>query len=76
MSRRCDICGKEPSVGYKIVRRGKAKKAGGVGQHITGKTKRRWLPNIQKTKVIIDGVPRRVKVCTSCLKAGKVQKAV
>jgi len=76
MSRRCDICGKGPRVGHKIVRRGKAKKAGGVGQHITGKTKRRWLPNIQKTKVIIDGVPRRVNVCTGCLKAGKVLKAV
>ena len=76
MSRRCDICGKGPRVGHKIVRRGKAKKAGGVGQHITGMTKRRWLPNVQKTKVLIDGVPRRVNVCTSCLKAGKVQKVV
>jgi len=76
MSRRCDICGKGPNVGHKIVRRGKAKKAGGVGQHITGKTKRRWLPNVQKTKVIVDGVPRRLNVCATCLKAGKVQKAV
>jgi large subunit ribosomal protein L28 len=63
-------------VGNQIVRRGKAKKAGGVGQHVTGITKRRWLPNVHKTRVIINGVARRVNVCTSCLKAGKVQKAV
>jgi large subunit ribosomal protein L28 len=39
-------------------------------------TKRRFEPNLQRVRVLLDGVARRVYVCTRCLKAGKVQKAV
>jgi large subunit ribosomal protein L28 len=39
-------------------------------------TKRRFDPNLQKVRVLVDGAPRRVYVCTRCLKAGKVTKAV
>jgi len=51
-----------------------AKKKGGVGQKITGVSKRFFLPNLQKVKAIVNGKIKRVYVCTRCLKAGKVQK--
>jgi len=52
-----------------------AKKKGGAGQKITGITKRRFLPNLQMVKAIISGRTKRVRVCTKCLKAGKINKA-
>lgn len=75
MSRICEICGKKPMSGKTITRRGLAKKKGGVGLKITGITKRRFLPNLQIVKVILKGVTKRIKVCTKCIKAGKIQKA-
>lgn len=75
MSRVCYVCGKKPIAGRTIARRGKAKKYGGVGQKITGKNNRRFLPNLQNVKAVIDGKNKRVRVCTKCLKAGKVVKA-
>ena len=39
-------------------------------------TKRRFEPNLQRVRVILDGAPTRAYVCTRCLKSGKVQKAV
>ena len=38
-------------------------------------TKRRFNPNLQKVRAIVDGAPRRIYACTRCLKAGKVTKA-
>jgi len=71
----CEICGKKPLVGNSIARRGMAKKAGGVGKKITGITRRRFLPNLQKVKIRFpNGTVRRTKVCTSCIQAGKIQK--
>lgn len=75
MSRVCEICGKRPVAGRSIARRGLAKKKGGVGKKITGVTKRRFLPNLQTVRIIQGGSTRRIKVCTSCIKAGKIQKA-
>ncbi len=63
MSRRCEICGKEPLVGY-------------AKSHAHNLTKRRWYPNLQRIRVIENGSVRRRRVCTSCIQAGKVQKAV
>ncbi len=74
MSRVCAICGKGPSAGRTIARRGLAKKKGGVGRKITGVTKRRFLPNLQTVRAIITGSTQRIKVCTACLKAGKIVK--
>ena len=74
MSRICAICGKKPSAGRSIKRRGLAKKKGGVGRKITGISKRFFLPNLQKVKGIINGKIKRTYVCTKCLSAGKVQK--
>lgn len=75
--RTCEICGKKPFVGNSIARRGLAKKTGGIGKKITGITRRRFLPNLKRVKVRFEnGTVRRIKVCTSCLQAGKVTKAV
>jgi len=76
MSKICEICGKKPVAGRSIVRRGLAKKKGGVGQKITGISPRRFLPNLKVVRALINGVPKRVRICVKCLKAGKVIKAV
>jgi large subunit ribosomal protein L28 len=39
-------------------------------------TKRRFDPNVQRVRVLLEGTPTRTYVCTRCLKAGKVQKAL
>lgn len=74
MARVCTICGKGPSAGRSIKRRGLAKKKGGVGRKITGISKRSFRPNLQKVKAVINGAARRIYACSKCLKAGKVQK--
>jgi len=54
-----------------------AKKKGGVGKKITGITRRKFYPNLQRVKArFTNGTVRRIKVCVSCLSAGKVTKAV
>ncbi len=75
MSRVCEICGKHTQSGYQIKRRGLAKKKGGVGRKITGKTLRKYLPNLKKVKALVKGTVMTMTVCTKCLKKGKVQKA-
>lgn len=76
MSRVCSICGKGPSVGNVIVRKGSPKYKGGIGLHTTGISKRRFLPNLQSVRAADDkGNVKRITVCTRCLKSGKVKKA-
>lgn len=75
MARECYICGKKPVSGKSVSRRGMAKSKGGVGQRITGRTLRRFSPNIQTVNALIDGKKKKVKVCAKCIKAGKVKKA-
>ncbi len=55
MARICEITGIGPRKGSIIWRSGKAKKAGGIGTHVTAITKRRFLPNLQRVKAVIDG---------------------
>ncbi len=74
MSRVCTICGKRPQAGRSIKRRGMAKKKGGVGRKIVGKSLRVFAPNLQKVRSIVGGSIKRIYVCSKCLKAGKVQK--
>lgn len=75
MSRICDICGKGAVRGSSILRRGQAKKTGGIGQHVTAITPRSFRPNLQSVRAIVNGQPKRVKTCTACLRSGRVQKA-
>jgi len=71
----CELCGKRPVVGRTITTRGLPKKVGGIGTKITGINKRRFKPNIQKVRVNVNGGTRRMRVCTRCIKAGKIRKA-
>ena len=76
MSRVCDICGKGPSTGNVIVRRGSPKTKGGIGLHTTGISVRRFMPNLQKVRVRTeDGTVLTATVCARCIRSGKVTKA-
>ena len=76
MSRVCQICGKHPSVGNRIIRHGLAKCKGGIGLHTTGITRRRFLPNLQRVHVRLpNGTTTHMRICTRCLKQGLVTKA-
>ena len=70
----CAICSKRPISGNSIARRGMAKKKGGVGKKITGITRRRFFPNLQRMRIVLNGHPQRARVCTACIQAGKVVK--
>ncbi len=74
MARFCELTGKGPTKGSKIWRSGKAKKKGGIGMHVTAITKRRYLPNLQRVRVVIDGEVRHARVSTRALKKGLVTK--
>ncbi len=74
MSRVCQITGRRTRVGNKVARRGLAKKTGGVGRRVTGRTKRKFKPNIQKVRVLTpDGTVLRLKLCTRAIKTGVVK---
>ncbi|GHV18567.1 hypothetical protein AGMMS49959_00680 [Planctomycetales bacterium] len=75
MTNGCLICGKKTTFGIKYARRGAAKKKGGSGAKISGKTPRTFKPNLQTVRANIDGVVKQVRVCASCLQAGKITKA-
>ena len=75
MARICELTGKGPVKGSKIWRSGKAKKAGGIGTHVTAITKRRFLPNLQRVKAVINGEVRYVRVSASAIKKGLITKA-
>ena len=74
MSRVCYFTGKRTMTGRSIVRRGKAKHLGGVGRKITGITKRKFKPNIQKVRAVVDGRVCRIKVSAKAIRLGFVQK--
>ncbi|HLZ36419.1 MAG TPA: 50S ribosomal protein L28 [Mycobacteriales bacterium] len=58
----CDVCGKRPGFGMNV-------------SHSHRRTKRRWNPNIQTVHALVGRTRKRLRVCTSCLKAGKVARA-
>ncbi len=62
MARRCEICGKGPIVGHNV-------------SHAHNLTKRRWLPNLQRVRVKVNGQTKRMRVCTECIRSGRIQKA-
>jgi large subunit ribosomal protein L28 len=63
MAKRCDICDKDTSTGSNV-------------SHSNRKTKREWKPNIQKVRALKDGSVKRINVCTRCIRAGKVNRAI
>jgi len=63
MSRICEVCGKGSVAGNQI-------------SHSVKHTKRVWRPNLQKVKVLQDGSPKRISVCTRCLRSNKVERAI
>ena len=62
MAFKCDLCGKGPLVGNQV-------------SHANNKTKKRTRPNLQRVRADVDGRHMHLRVCTRCLKAGKVTKA-
>ena len=71
MPKICEICGKRTHKGRKYTRRGRSKKQGGIGLKTTGKTLRRFRPNVQKARVREpNGTVRVAKFCAKCLKTG------
>lgn len=74
MSRVCHFTGRKTSVGQSISRRGKAKYLGGVGKKVTGITKRKFKPNIQKVRAIVDGRVCRIRVSAKAIRMGLVVK--
>lgn len=63
VSRRCVICNKSVVFGHQI-------------SHSDRKSNRSWAPNVKRVKAIVDGSPKRIYVCTRCLRSGKVQRAL
>ena len=58
----CDVCGKGPGFGKSV-------------SHSHVRTNRRWNPNIQRVRALVDGTPKRLNVCTKCLKSDRVGRA-
>jgi len=75
MARICEITGKRPVKGSIIWRSGKSKKSGGIGTHVTAITKRRFFPNLQRVKVLVNGEVRHIRVAASAIKKGMIVKA-
>ena len=74
MSRVCYFTGKKTRAGRSLARRGKAKYLGGVGRKTTGVTKRKFKPNIQKVRAVVDGKVCRIRVSAKAIKMGLVVK--
>ena len=62
MARVCTCVRKGPATGNNV-------------SHAKNRTKRRWYPNLQTVRVLVEGAPRRVRVCTQCLKSNRIKKA-
>ncbi len=74
MASKCFYTGKKISKGNKITTRGKPKYLGGNGTKVTGITRRKFKPNLQKVKVVVDGKPVRVKASAKAIRMGLVTK--
>jgi large subunit ribosomal protein L28 len=62
MAKMCEVCGKTPVFGNKV-------------SHAHNVSPRRWMPNLQRVRAVVEGTVRRIDVCTRCIRSGKVQKA-
>lgn len=74
MSRVCEITGRRTRTGHQVTRRGLAKKKGGVGRRVTGRSKRKFKPNIQTVRVLTpEGSVVRMKLSTKAIKRGLIR---
>ena len=62
MASKCDICGKGPHYGN-------------VVSHANNTRRRRWNPNLKKVRAVVSGVSKQIRVCTACIRLGRVKKA-
>ena len=76
MARQCEVCGKGAQLGNQVTTRGKKKYLGGVGTKVTGITRRKFKPNLQRVNVATPKGNRAMNVCTKCLKSGAITKIV
>lgn len=74
MPRVCFFTGKKTRAGRSYSHRGKAKYLGGVGTKVTGISKRKFKPNIQRVRAVINGKVCRIKVSAKAIRMGLVQK--
>ena len=76
MPRVCKFTGRKTTSGRTYTHRGKAKYLGGVGTKITGITARKFRPNIQKVRAVVDGQIVRIKVSAKAIRNGMITKPV
>jgi large subunit ribosomal protein L28 len=74
MLRKCALCGKGPLKGKTVARKGQYKAKGGTGSKISRWSMRKFLPNLQKIRILIDGKATRAYVCAKCIKKGDLKK--
>lgn len=74
MGMQCDICGKKPVLGNQYAKRGKAKYLGGVGQKVTGISRRTFGPNLQTLQIQVGGGVKKARVCVQCIRSGRIQR--
>jgi len=75
MFKNCVLCGKGELTGKSVSRKGQYKAKGGTGSKISRWTMRRFLPNLQKIRILINGHAKRSYVCAKCIKKGNLTKA-
>jgi large subunit ribosomal protein L28 len=77
MPQACQVCGKSPVLGNQVTHRGKAKYLGGVGTKVTGISRRKFRPNLQRVHVsTANGTRKTMRVCTQCIRSGAVVKRI
>jgi large subunit ribosomal protein L28 len=63
MAKECFVCGKGRISGNNV-------------SHALNRTRRSWTPNLRRVKAVVNGSPKRIRVCARCLRAGKIERAV
>ena len=76
MLRKCFLCEKGLQTGKVVSRKGLYKKYGGTGSKICRSSKREFLPNLQKMRILVGGHPKKAYICTRCIKKGNFLKAI
>lgn len=77
MAQQCEVCGKKPVLGNTVTHRGKAKYLGGVGTKVTGISRRKFCPNLQRVHVTTaNGTHKTMRVCAQCIRSGAVTKRI